>query len=104
MKLNVLERLMVLQILPKESNFVTLGIVFDLQKELTLTEEEIKEFEVVMVPDKGANWNEKGKEEREIKIGEKAADIIVEALKKINAEKKITPQLMSLYEKFVEVK
>jgi len=104
MKLNVLERLMALQILPTESNFVTLRIVFDLQKELGLTEEEIKEFEVVQIPNEGTNWNEKGKEEREIKIGEKAADIIVEALKKINAEKKITPQLMSLYEKFVEVK
>ncbi len=37
----------------------------------------------------------------EIEIGEKAMDIIVEALKKLNNEKKLSEQFFDIYEKFV---
>ena len=104
MKLNVLERVLSLGILPKESNFVTLRIVSDLQKELSLTEKEIKDFEIEQVPNAGYKWNEKGKEEKEIKIGEKAADIIKETLLKLNEDKKLNQQFITLYDKFVETK
>jgi len=101
MKLNILERFKLLQILPQEGNFMTLTIVRKLQETLSLTEAEYKEFEV---KEDGVTttWNEKGREEREIEIGEKATDIIVEALKKLNDENKLTGHHMSLYEKFVK--
>jgi len=100
MKLNLLERFTLLQILPTEGNFTTLNIVRDLQKVLALSEEEFKEFGVVQEGDK-TTWNKKGREDREIKIGEKATDIIVESLKKLDESKKLTSQHMTIYEKFI---
>ena len=99
MKLNVLERITALGILPEAGNFATLKIVNDLRMSLGLTESEFKEFGVVQ---KGEtmSWNPKGAEEREIKIGEKASDILTEALKKLDEDKKLTNQHFSLFEKF----
>jgi len=101
MKLNLIERITLLQILPKEGNFVTLRIVRDLKTALSMTEKEFKEFGIKQ---EGANtsWNEKGNEEREIMIGEKATDIIVESLKALDKEKKLTDQHFTVYEKFVK--
>jgi len=101
MKLNILERFTILQILPKEGNFVTLNIVRDLQKSLAPSEEEFKEFEIKQVGEQ-TTWNEKGIVDKEIKIGEKSTDIIIEALEKLDKENKLTPQHMSVYEKFIK--
>ncbi len=101
MKLNLGERFTVLGLLPKENNFVTLGVVRELQKVLAPTEAEFKEFELTQEGDK-FHWNQKGIEERSIKIGEKAKDIIIEALEELDKQKKLTFQTVSLYEKFVK--
>ena len=106
MKLNLLERLTILNILPREGNFATLKILRDVQGVLSPSEAEFKEFGITTELNKETNqtqtnWNKKGIEEREINIGEKANDIIVETLKKLNDEKKLNPQHMSAYEKFV---
>jgi len=100
MKLNVLERLTLLGILPKEGNFVTLKVLKSLKDNLGLSEEELKKFEVTQDGERIA-WNEKGNEETEIEIGEKATDIIVEALKNLDKDKKLVEQHFSIYEKFV---
>lgn len=100
MKLNLQERLMLLQILPTKSDFLTLKIIRDLQTMLSATEKEFKEFNIRQDADK-ISWNQKGNEEKEIEIGDKAHEIICEQLKKLNAEKKGTLSHLSLYEKFV---
>lgn len=100
MKLNVLERIMALGILPEVGNFATLRIVNDLKLVLSLTEAEFKEFGIRQEGGQ-MNWNPKGAEEREVKIGEKATDILKEALQKLDEEEKLTSQHFSLYEKFV---
>ena len=100
MKLNLLERLKVLQILPAEGNFATLNIVKTLRESLAPTEKEFKDFGIVE-KDGAISWNEKGREEIEIEIGEKATDIIVEALKKLDEENKLTAHHLSIYQKFV---
>ena len=100
MKLMLLERLKLLQVLPSEGSFVTLNIITDLRKSLAPTEDELKEFELVE-KDGQLSWNDKGREEREIQIGEKATDIIVKALKQLDSEGKLTAHHLSIYEKFV---
>ena len=105
MKLNVLERITALGILPKEGNFATLKIVNDLRMVLSLTEDEYKEFEVRQETQQDGDrliWNLKGQEEREIEIGEKATDVIVESLKELDKTKKLTQELFGLYGKFIE--
>jgi len=101
MKLNVFERLILLQVLPAEGNFVTLRIVKDLKGIVALSEADFKEFEVKQLGEQ-VKWNEKGNEEREIEIGEKATDIVIEGLKKLDKEKKLTERHFTLYEKFVK--
>jgi len=100
MKLTVFERLNLLQVFPKESDFATLKIVRGLQTNVGLSEEDFKEFEVKQEGEQ-IKWNEKGNEEREIEIGDKGKEIISNALKELDKEKKITTQLFSLYEKFL---
>ena len=100
MKLNILERLKVLQMLPQEGNFATLTIIRNLQEALSLTEAEFKEFEV-KEDGTSTTWNVKGREEREIDIGEKAEEIVATALKKLDDENKLTQQHISIYEKFI---
>ena len=100
MKLNLLERVTILGILPKEANFLNLKIIKDIQEAVSFTEKDFKEFDIKQTDGK-ITWNAKGTEEKEISIGEKATDIIVEALKELNKDKKLTANHYSLYVKFV---
>ena len=60
-KLDVGERMVVISILPKEGNFLTLRVLRTLVSRIGLTAEEIKEFEVVQEGDRIV-WNQKGYE------------------------------------------
>lgn len=100
MKLKVGERLILLGILPKEGDFTTLKIVHTLRGDLSFTEEEHKALQFKQEAGT-VRWNPKGDTEREINFGEKATELIVDALKKLNSDKKLTDQHYSLYEKFV---
>ena len=101
MKLNVIERLTLLQILPQEGNFVTLKVLRDLTSVLGMNEKEFKEFEIKQTGEQ-VTWNPKGNEERAVEIGEKATDLIVEALKRLDEQKKLAQRHLTLYEKFVD--
>lgn len=104
MKLCVRERLVLLSIVPTEGNFITLKIVRKLREKLSFSEEEVKAFEFVEANGQVV-WNTKNENERgelEISFGEKAIDLIIEALKKLDKEGKLTDNHFSLYEKFVE--
>lgn len=99
-KLNVIERLTILGILPKEDSFATLKLIRDLTSKIGLNADELKTFEIKQ---EGGNvsWNKKGSEELEIDIKEKESDVIVDALKELDKTKKLSNVHISLYEKFV---
>jgi hypothetical protein len=101
MKLTVLERLNLLNLLPQKEEISVLKIIRNLKNSLALTEEEYKEFGV-KVENGITSWNQKGIEEVEIQIGEIATEICATALKKANAEKLLTENFISLYDKFVK--
>lgn len=102
MKLNVLERLTLLGVLQAHvGNFLTLGIVNDAISILAMTDKEFKEFGIKQVGGQ-ITWNPKGSQEKKIEIGEKATEIIVEDLKKMDQMKKMEQKHFSLYKKFVE--
>lgn len=100
MNLNVLDRIQLLQFLPQEGDIVSLRILQVLKLSIGFSEDEIKEFE--LRTNAGTNlttWeNDK---EVDVPIGEKATDIIVDALKKMNAEKKLPDTAIDLYDKFI---
>ena len=100
MNLSVLERIVLLQVLPKEGDYTTLKILMNLRLSLSFTEEEIKKWGITSDPEKGStSWDESG--EAEIPIGEKATDIIVSAFRKLDRDKKLEPIMMGTYEKFI---
>jgi len=98
MKLQVIERITLLQILPKEGNYVTFKILIELKSALSVTEKEYKEFKM-SEKDGIISWG--SSKEKEIAIGEKGKQIIQEALKRLDEEKKLTEVTFKLYEKFI---
>ena len=100
MKLNCFDRLSLLGILPQEGNLVTLKIVRDLQGKLSFSEEDYKEYGIVEKP-MSIEWNDKGKEQIEIEVGEKATDIIKKAFNDLEESGKLSMKLLPLYERIV---
>ena len=98
MILNIPERIALFGILPEKENFVTMKIVKDLRSNLLLSEEDIKEAEVTL---EGEQMFWKKMIEKDVQIGEKATDIIVTALKKLDSEKALEERHMPLWEKFI---
>jgi len=108
--LTVLERLLVLNLLPAENNITTLRVIRKLKDKIGFTEEESKalNFKILDGPaGKGSTttWNQTAVGEVEFEIGEKSEDLIKDALKELNDAKpkgKLTEQHLSLWDKFVE--
>jgi len=103
MKLNVAERLVLLSVLPEQGDFTTLKVIRTLRETLSFSEDEHKEYQFVQ-EGMSVRWNDKAEQEKDITIGEKANDIIVLALSKLNEEKKLKMEHFGLYEKFIEKK
>ena len=59
-KLNVIERLTVMQILPQENNFSTLKLIRNLTDKIGLNADELKKFGVTQTPEGQVSWNKKG--------------------------------------------
>ena len=116
MELEIFERLILLNLLPPEANFLTLKIVRKLKEDLSFTEEEHKELNFknageiyvndegnkITVPDNGVHWSPKAPQIKEFDFGATAITVVADTLKKLDKENKLTEQHISLYEKFVE--
>jgi len=100
MKLGTFERLILLNIMPKEGDFTTLKIIRKMQDDLGFSEEEHKALQFKQNEGR-IQWIQDADVEKEVNFGEKATDIIVGVLKKLNEDKKLTQEHFSLYEKFV---
>jgi len=106
MKLSVLERLKALDVLPQEGNYVTLNVIRKAQEMLSFTEEEIAKYKFKNIQVEGGGqqtqWDSKIEQVVDLRLGAKAISIIGEVLEKMDKDKKLTPQHVSIYEKFVE--
>lgn len=130
MKLEVFERLMLMSILPKEGDFITLKLVRKLREALSFNEKEIAEINfashwrcpkcekvelspevikcqdcgIYMVPAGQVTWDEEKAKgiAKDIHMGKKMLALCETTLKKLSDEEKLTEQQISLYEKFVE--
>ena len=99
MKLNVLSRVLLLSLLPKEGNITTLRIVRKLQEDLSFTEEEYKQFALTSV-DGTVTW--KNDVETDIAIGPRAHVVIQETLMAHSREKTLRSEHLSLCDLFLE--
>ena len=101
MELSVFDRLILLNILPREGDFTTLKIVRKLREDLSFSEDEHKALQFKQEGGQ-VQWQQAGDVPKDVPIGEKASDIIVEVLKKLDKEKKLQDTHYDLYELFVE--
>ncbi len=97
MELSVYERLLLLGALPKEGNFLTLKTVRELREQLAF-DEDGKEINLRQEGDQ-LKWDKSVDKEFEFSGGGKA--VIADALKALDADKKLTEPHFRLYEEFV---
>ena len=102
MKLTVMERLLVLGLMPKESSYITLKVIRRGQEELSFTEEELKKYKFVNKEEGRVEWDDKVEQETDVKLGSKVKTLIGEELEKLDKDNKLTQQHFSLYTKFVK--
>ncbi|MBU0792212.1 MAG: hypothetical protein KKC55_17380 [Gammaproteobacteria bacterium] len=100
MKFNVLERVMLMGVLPQNFNFADYRILNELKTALSFSEKEMKELGMTQTDDK-VNWKVADSPDKEIVVGKRATEIVVAALKKLDEAEQLTEQLISLYEKFI---
>jgi rRNA maturation endonuclease Nob1 len=105
-KLGVLERINLMNILPIEGDVLTLKVMQEAKNKLAFTEAELKKFEIrktqINPGQININWNHKKDIGDSIELSETVCQIIKEKLIKLNTEKKLTEHFLPLYEKFVE--
>jgi hypothetical protein len=102
MKLNVLERIVGLEVIDeyKEGNFITFKLIAKLRLKLAVSEEEEKLFDL-RVEDGKYLWNAKGQEATELELTDGETKLIKDQLAKIDEENRLCERHLSLYEKFI---
>jgi len=103
MKLSILDRLVLLNVLPKEGQVTTLKIVRKLREDLSFSEEEHKLLNFRQ-EDERLVWDDEGDIDKEIEIGERATDIIKSALRTLNDQGKLHIDAVDIYDRFMENK
>lgn len=93
------DRLLLLGMLPKEANLITLRVVRDLQSELSFSEGEIKALNFREMPGGGVQWDVEGDTLKMIHLGGAALGMIKETFAKMDEEGKLTLAHLELYEK-----
>ncbi len=104
MELNIQDRLILLNVLPKEGDFTTLKILRDLQSALSFNEKELAALKIESVEGQGTRWDLTAANELsrvEIPIGGRANAMIVDAFQKLSEAKKLTFDHLGTFEKFV---
>jgi len=102
MELTVFERLILLNILPREGNITTIKIIRQLRDELSFTEEEHAALQFKSEEDGRVLWRKEADKPKNVNIGVKAHGVIADRLKELDKQKKLTEQHLSVWDKFNE--
>jgi len=104
-KLAVKERIMLLNILPKAGDILTIKLVRELKEELSIGEAEGKTLDL-KISDQGAiQWNAEAAEkagDKGIEIGDTAKELIVKTLKELDKQKELSEDHILLWDKFCQ--
>lgn len=109
LKLNIAERVALLNVLPLRGSVITLRILQELRTSLAFTEEEMAKWRISnkRTPDGGVfiTWDEDfANETKDIKVGKVAAGIIKQELVKRSQQGTLHMSELPIYERFVEGK
>jgi hypothetical protein len=99
--LSVYERLLLLNVLPREADITQLRIVRDLQETLGFPEAEAQALGF-MHEGTVVHWNREAAQDKTIEIGPVGWALIAERLRELSEQKKLTLEHLGLYERFCE--
>lgn len=104
MKVTILERVLLMGILPREGNVVDMNNSQNIRTAVEFSPEDLDKLKVVQT-EKGMEWdaeaaNEIG--EKDVVVGVSGAELIKKTLKKLSDEEKLPMDALSLYRKFVD--
>jgi len=100
-KLTISERITLLSIFPTKNNYATMRIVNDLIQKIGISS---KEADLIGLKIEGGviKWNPKKKIKKEFSLGEFDIDIIKDSLKRLDEEKELKVEHLSLWNKFIK--
>jgi len=98
MKLNISERLILVNVVPEKGNFETMSTVESLADILYPSEKEVKEFNIVQGEDK-ISWNAKGSEAIEIDLSELQLNFLIKQLETLSDQGQLNLQQYKLLKK-----
>jgi hypothetical protein len=105
MKLEVMERVLLIGLLPVEEDFLTLKLLRTVKENLSFDDKEHKKLG--FKAEQGMTlWNQEAAKDivKDVPMGEIVTQLIVKKLKELDKEKKLKAEHISLYEKFIEGK
>jgi hypothetical protein len=97
--LTVLERLLLLRILPRQGNLTTLRIVRDLERELSFDEGEHAALQFVNIGD-SVRWNNEADQGKDVEVGDVARELILKALREMDESETLTMDFLPLCDAF----
>jgi len=105
MIVTIAERLVLLGILPREGDVLTIKVIRDLKDEIAFSDQELVDLKLEQV-DEGRRtvWDAEAaeKHKKDIDFGTKGVEIIKETLQNLDAKKILSIEALPLWEKFVE--
>ena len=102
MKLNLIERILINNLLPRQDcYFTTLIVVQDIDKKVIVNQQELVDFEIKTDENGDLKWNKKGDEyEVDIDFTDLEKTIIKEQLEDLNKRKKLNLNYIRIFKYF----
>ena len=98
-ELSILNRILVLSIVPKEGDLLTMKVIRGFREKVSFTANELAEFN--LKNNEGMfTWDRSKERKIEFEITPKETEIIKEGLETLNKEKKLTEQFLELCDMF----
>ncbi len=101
MKLQVVDRIALLNILPRQGDIFQTKVVTDIRAIVGFGDKEQEAIELKTLPDGSVQWNQEKYRSREFNFGPRAKVLICDTLKDLSAKKQLTAAAIPLWEKFI---
>lgn len=99
-ELSVMDRMVLLNILPERGNLTTIRIVRELREELSFSESEHETMNLRQLDDGRVMWDEGKVPDKGLDIGPQAANVIRDTLEKLDKDDDLTADHLGLCDEF----
>ena len=99
--MKIKERVVLRNILPAKWSYTDMALIEDINKKVTLSSDEIKEYEVKELPGGNLGWNPEKDTWVDIEFSKWESNIVKRTLSDLNEKQEITSDTMGLYDTFV---